>query len=180
MAIGNKVKSLLKKKKMKVTTLASLTNIPEQTLYAIIRRDSSNVDLDILRKVCAATEVNISYFYSQDTATNIDIDSNDIAEHIAFSVIDLPSKEPNEKHFDIATNNVVLGILENMAEEQSCTPSDIIENILTEHLKTYAADNEMTLVTEEDMDTLDVKDTADTDTSEKTITRDADLPYWMF
>lgn len=180
MAIGNKIKSLLKKKKMKVTTLASLTNIPEQTLYAIIRRDSSNIDLDSLRKVCAATEVNISYFFGGQTDVQSASDSLDAAEHIAFSIIDLPSKEPNEKHFDIATNYIVLSILENMAEEQNCAPSDIIENILTEHLKTYATDNEMTLVTEEDMNTLDVKDTTDTDASERHITRDADLPYWMF
>jgi Predicted transcriptional regulators len=170
MAIGNKIKSLLKKKKMKVTTLANLTNIPEQTLYAIIRRDSTNVDLDILRKVCLATEINISYFYNGHTDVESTSNSSDAAEHITFSAIDLPSKEPNEKHFDIATNYVVLSILENMAEEQGCSPSDIIENILTENLKNYATNNEMTLVTEDD-DTSD-----DTDAT----TRDADLPYWMF
>jgi len=170
MAIGNKIKSLLKKKKMKVTTLASLTNIPEQTLYAIIRRDSTNVDLDILRKVCTATEINISYFYSGHTDVESTSDSSDASAHITFSAIDLPSKEPNEKHFDIATNYVVLSILESMAEEQGCSPSNVIENILTENLKNYATDNEMTLVTEDD----DTGDDADA------TTRDADLPYWMF
>ena len=192
MAIGNKLKSLLKNKKMKVTTLASLTNIPEQTLYAIIRRDSSNVDLDILRKICTATEANISYFYSGHSNVQSDTDSSDISEHIAFSVLDLPSKEPNEKHYDIATNYVVLSILENMAEDQDCSPSDVLESILSEHLKSYATDNEMTIVTEDEIDEdMEIADQATGDSDRRNdgkhdendtsnVKNDSGLPYWMF
>ena len=190
MAIGKKINSLLKKKNMKVTTLANKTNIPPQTLYAIIRRDSTNVDLDILRKICAATEVNISYFYSGHTSVQSDSDSSDASEHITFSAIDLPSTKPNEKHFDIATNNIVLSILENMAEEQDCSPTNIIENILTEQLKIYATDNELAIITEDD-DENDYRDDSITTTiadasqesdgdNDTTNTRDTDLPYWMF
>ena len=170
MAIGKRLQSLLKNKNMKVTTLSSLTDIPQQTIYAIIRRDSANVDLDVLRKVCAATEVNIAYFYGKGTASNIDIDSDEIVAHVAFTVLDLPSKEANEQHFDIATNNVVLSILENMAEEQNCSPANVIENILTEQIKDYVTENDLTFAAEDET----------TDIDDKTTTRDTDLPYWMF
>lgn len=173
MAIGKRLQSLLKKKNMKVTTLSAQTSIPAQTIYAIIRRDSSNVDLDILRKVCAATEVNISYFYNKGTSTSLNIESNDIAEYVTFAVLDLPSKEPNEQHFDIATNNVVLSILENMAEEQNCSTTNVIEDILTEHIKSYVDENELAFAPE--------NETSESSPSKETeTTRDADLPYWMF
>ena len=196
MAIGNKIKTLLKRKKMKVATLASLTNIPEQTLYAIIRRDSANVDLSTLRKICAATEVNISYFYGGQINVQSISSSVDAADHISFSAIDLPTNEPNEKHFDIAINYIVLSILENMAEEQGCAPSDVIEKILTENLKNYATVNEMTIISEDNIDENsieevinfnDANDNAEKsiapsseDAVEETSTRSADLPYWMF
>jgi len=184
MAIGNKIKSLLKKKHMKVTTLANLANIPEQTLYAIIRRDSTNVDLDILRKICAATEINISYFYSKHSNVRPEFNSTYASDYIAFSVIDLPNKKPNEKHYDIATNNIVLSILESMAEEQDCSPSDVLENILTEYLKNYANDSEMTVVVEDDAEegaNMDIADASSDDNADtNTSTRDTDLPYWMF
>ena len=178
MAIGKKLNSLLKKKSMKVTTLAHLTDIPAQTLYAIIRRDSANVDLDILRKICTATEINISYFYSGHSNVQSDSDSSDVADYITFSAIDLPSKQPNEKHYDIATNNIVLSIIENMAEEQGCSPTTIIENILTEQLKNYASDNEMSIITDDDVEDTNTHET-ENDTS-KASTRETDLPYWMF
>ena len=174
MAIGMKLKTLLTKENLKVTALSKLTDIPVQTIYAIIRRDSANVDFKILRKICTALEVNISYFYHEHVSVQSDFDNDDISNHITFSVIDLPSTAVNEKHYDIATNNVVLSLLENMAEEQGCSPTTIIENILTEQINSYAIENEMDIVSDDENDIVFEDDTETTDT------RRSDLPYWMF
>ena len=137
MAIGAKLDTLLKHEKMKVSKLSRLTGIPAQTIYAIIRRDSSNVDLDILQKICKVMKISISYFYDDHKSVHATGLITKESDRVKFSTIDLFGAGVNEKYYNIATNNTVLSILEQMAAEKNCKPTDIIEQILTTHVKDY-------------------------------------------
>ena len=52
MGFGNTLSNLLKSKNMTVAELAKKTGISSSTLYAIIRRDSDNVNLSAIQKNC--------------------------------------------------------------------------------------------------------------------------------
>ena len=58
MGFGNTLSNLLKSKNMTVAELAKKTGISSSTLYAIIRRDSDNVNLSAIQKI--AHELNVS------------------------------------------------------------------------------------------------------------------------
>jgi len=62
--IGSTLKVLLEKRKLSVTELARITEIPAQTLYSIIKRDNMKIDFDVLMKICTALNVPIETFYS--------------------------------------------------------------------------------------------------------------------
>ena len=137
MAIGAKLDFLLKHEKMKVSKLSRLTGIPAQTLYAIIRRDSANVDLEILQKICKVMKIGISYFYEDHKSTNPHGVIRRKSDYVKFSAIEIFSASTDTKYYNIATNNTVVSVLNDMAEEKNCKPTDIIEDILTTHIKEY-------------------------------------------
>lgn len=143
MAIGAKLDVLLKHEKMKVSKLSRLTGIPAQTIYAIIRRDSANVDLEILQKICKEMKIGISYFYDDHKSVQTNGLVTKKSDHIKFSAIDLFGAGLNEKYYNLATNKVVLSILNEMAKEKNCKPTDIIEEILTTSLTEYVDTKEV-------------------------------------
>lgn len=57
MGFGTKLSSLLKERGMTVTELAKLTGISSSTLYAIIRRDSDNINISALQKIAEALQI---------------------------------------------------------------------------------------------------------------------------
>lgn len=52
MALGKKLKNILKTKNMTVKELSKLTDIPATTLYSFISRDSETGKVDFLNKIC--------------------------------------------------------------------------------------------------------------------------------
>ncbi len=63
MAIGRKLDALLKERNLKPGTLASLTGINKNTIYAIIKRDSEKVNMAALHKIADALHISIDYFF---------------------------------------------------------------------------------------------------------------------
>lgn len=60
MGFGAKLNNLLKSKNMTVTELSKQTGIPSSTLYAIIRRDSDNVNLSAVQKIADVFKVPVA------------------------------------------------------------------------------------------------------------------------
>lgn len=61
--IGNILKQILEEKNISVSELSKKTNINIQTLYSIIKRNNTKVDIAILLKICDVLRVDIERFY---------------------------------------------------------------------------------------------------------------------
>lgn len=63
MGIGQVLSELLSKKNTNAKALADEIGVTPSTIYSIIKRDNSKVDIDILIKICNALDVSVEYFY---------------------------------------------------------------------------------------------------------------------
>lgn len=66
MGYGTKIKKLLKDKKISIKELAEQTGISINTLYSITKRDSENVDFEILIKIALFLEIDITELIDSD------------------------------------------------------------------------------------------------------------------
>ena len=60
MNLGSRLKQILDERGLTVTQFSKEANVPAQTLYALINRDSNKADMDILIKVL--TTLNMDFF----------------------------------------------------------------------------------------------------------------------
>ena len=60
--IGSTLKQLLAERRMTVGELARLVEVPQQTLYSIIRRDNMKIDFDTLLRICDVLSVPLDVF----------------------------------------------------------------------------------------------------------------------
>lgn len=65
LGIGKVLSDLIEQKKTNANEIAKLANVPAQTLYSMIRRDSMKVDIEVLIKVSQALGVDVEYFYNK-------------------------------------------------------------------------------------------------------------------
>lgn len=63
--IGDKLEELLRIKKIKAGTLASLTGIPKSTIYSIIKRNNKKVNFSDMEKIAEVLCVPVEYFYDR-------------------------------------------------------------------------------------------------------------------
>ena len=68
MGIGTKLTALMKEQNTNANELAQKAGVPAQTIYSLIRRDASKVDIDSLIKIARALGVTADYFGSDDVA----------------------------------------------------------------------------------------------------------------
>lgn len=68
--IGDKLSELLKVKKIKPGTLATLTGIPKSTIYSIIKRNNKNVDFSVMEKISDVLGVPVEYFYERPQSSH--------------------------------------------------------------------------------------------------------------
>ena len=52
MGIGKKLSEILEQKNSNPNELSELSGIPSSTIYSIIKRDNSKVDIQVLLKIC--------------------------------------------------------------------------------------------------------------------------------
>lgn len=57
MGIGSNIKKILAEKKMKITELSDKSGVKINTLYSITKRDSVNVNSDVLTSIATALDV---------------------------------------------------------------------------------------------------------------------------
>lgn len=69
MAIGKRLDALLQARNVKPGSLATLTGINKNTIYAIIKRDSEKVNMSALHKIADALHVSIDYFFDESIDT---------------------------------------------------------------------------------------------------------------
>lgn len=62
MSIGSKLTELMALRKTNPNQLAKATGVNVNTIYAIIRRNSTRVNLDDLQSICDELGVNLDYF----------------------------------------------------------------------------------------------------------------------
>lgn len=62
MSIGKVLNELLKKRNMRVSELAELVDIPASTIYSILRRDNSKIDIEAFFKICDVLGVSPEIF----------------------------------------------------------------------------------------------------------------------
>ena len=63
--IGRTLQLLLDEKNINVNELATMIGVSNQTLYSIIKRDNTKIDIQILIKICDALNVSPEYFYKE-------------------------------------------------------------------------------------------------------------------
>lgn len=66
MAIGSKLKQIIDNRNIKVSELADMTGLPNQTIYSLISRDSNKVSIDALLSICKALSISVEELYQYD------------------------------------------------------------------------------------------------------------------
>lgn len=66
MGIGSKLTQIMKEQNTNANELAAKAGVPAQTIYSLIRRDASKVDIDTLIKIARALGVTAEYFCSEN------------------------------------------------------------------------------------------------------------------
>lgn len=62
MNIGSRLKQILDERGMNVSQLAREAEVPAQTLYAMIKRDSNKADMDIMARILEALDMDLLEF----------------------------------------------------------------------------------------------------------------------
>lgn len=76
MSIGTKLKSLIECRGTNVNRLAHNIQVSPQTIYGIIKRDNTKVDIAILQSLADELEVSLEYFSKgQDHQMNLEEES---------------------------------------------------------------------------------------------------------
>lgn len=67
MAIGNKLEKLIDERHTNVNKLAQAINVSPQTIYGIIKRNNTKVDLNVLQAIADELCVTLDYFADNQT-----------------------------------------------------------------------------------------------------------------
>ena len=65
MGIGKKLSELIEQKGTNPNELADRVGITPSTIYSIIKRDNTKVDIEVLIRICEALDVNVEVFYQE-------------------------------------------------------------------------------------------------------------------
>ena len=65
MGIGKKLAELIEQKGTNANELAENTGITPSTIYSIIKRDNTKVDIGVLIRICEALDVDVEVFYQE-------------------------------------------------------------------------------------------------------------------
>lgn len=118
MTIGDRIAHTAEIKGINLHRLATLADVPYNTLYSIVQRKSDRVDHYLLRKVSAALGVSLEYLLGNEKA----VLAPDLQEKILSSIKDRIMSELSAA--DPADNYEVFGIADNEA---------ILESIIDRH-----------------------------------------------
>lgn len=83
MNLGSRLKHILNERGLTVTRFAKDADIPAQTVYALINRDSNKADMDILMKVLAALDMDFFTFMGAEAPSTTGAAAPSNAETVA-------------------------------------------------------------------------------------------------
>lgn len=66
MAFGKKLEAALKMKDVRPGTLATRTGINKNTIYSMIQRDTAKVDLEVIKTIANALDLDLDFFLKPD------------------------------------------------------------------------------------------------------------------
>lgn len=69
MGIGEKLNDLMNEKNRNVNDISVKTGIPPSTIYSIIKRNNTKMDLDVLQTIADELGVTLDYFLSKPRST---------------------------------------------------------------------------------------------------------------
>lgn len=72
MGIGTVLSDLLREKNTNAKALADQIGVTPSTIYSIIKRDNSKVEIDTLMKICKALDVSVEKFYDEYVSSKPD------------------------------------------------------------------------------------------------------------
>ena len=68
--VGKTLQLLLDEKGINANELANMIGVSNQTLYSIIKRDNTKIDIQVLIRICEALNVSPERFYNEYTHDN--------------------------------------------------------------------------------------------------------------
>lgn len=82
MGIGSKLQKIIAEKGTNVNELAGRAKVSPSTLYSIIKRDNTKVDIDVLIAICKVLGVPVEYFSDEDTSYYHDSETAALAQEL--------------------------------------------------------------------------------------------------
>lgn len=71
MGIGAKLKEIIDEKDTNVNQIAKQADISPMTIYSIIKRDNTKVDIEILLKICKVLDINVEEIYQPNFKSDV-------------------------------------------------------------------------------------------------------------
>lgn len=106
MGIGAKLSELLKIKNSNPNELADKIGVSASTIYSIIKRDNTKVDISILAKICKELNVKMEIFYNEYITDN-KIRFDDNIKHKINANFDLLNEKGRKKLLEYSEDLVV-------------------------------------------------------------------------
>ena len=144
MNLGSRLKHILNERGLTVTRVAKEADIPAQTVYALINRDSNKADMDILMKVLAALDMDFFTFMEAEapstTADHTAVPASSAPERVVEKIVEkvvvkeVPAAAPKGKAA-LYINADTYEKLVTLAAEEGITDDAIIAQVIESYMK---------------------------------------------
>lgn len=144
MNLGSRLKHILNERGLTVTRFAKDADIPAQTVYALINRDSNKADMDILMKVLAALDMDFFTFMGAEapspSADHASVPAASAPERIVEKIVEkvvvkeVPAAAPEGKAA-LYINADTYEKLVALAAEEGITDDAIIAQVIESYME---------------------------------------------
>ena len=143
MNLGSRLKHILNERGLTVTHFAKEADIPAQTVYALINRDSNKADMDILMKVLAALDMDFFTFMGAEATSgdaSVPASTPAAPERVVEKVVEkivekeVPAAAPEGKtalYINTGTYDKILAL----AGEEGITDAAIIAQVIETYME---------------------------------------------
>ena len=146
MNLGSRLKQILVERGLTVTQFSKEANVPAQTLYALINRDSNKADMDILIKVLTTLNMDFFTFMGADAPSGASVSktaSSDsaakapkrVVEKVVEKVVvkEVPAAAPAGKHVLYINDETYDKIIE-LAADEGITDEAVLTQVIEEYM----------------------------------------------
>lgn len=138
MAIGIRLKEILKQKKMTVKQLSENSGVSENTLYGIIKRDNKTINPDIATKITTALEIKIAdlmgisdYINSVENEIRQATNFYDYLASLGYIILEIEHEESSTIYLKTSDKDIELNLddIKLLKELEDSTGKDIKRTI---------------------------------------------------